>query len=117
MTATVTELLPPHEITVRGLSREERLERLEALAGRHVTEAAVDAWELSVLGSALACPTLTPAEADAAWADYLAEYERWAGWAADDPDFRSLPGFYEEEMTAALNDLLDGTSTYHGSRA
>lgn len=98
------------------LSRDERRCLLEGLAqdaclGTPPAEAIV-----TTLLAAFASEALTPAEAQAKWGDYLGEYRRWQGWTADDPDYRDLPGFYEEDMAAALADLLDGTDTYRGDR-
>ena len=98
------------------LSRDERRWLLEGLASDEVIGTPHGEAIVTTLLAAFASEALGPDEAAAKWADYLGEYRRWQGWTAADPDYRDLPGFYEEDMAAALADLLDGSSTYHGAR-
>jgi hypothetical protein len=117
MTATnVIQLPVTRQVAVPSLTRDERRAALETLASNQVTGTPVDAWQALLIASALASASLTPAQAAAKWNDVLGEYARFAGWSADDPDFRDLPGFYEEDLAAALDDLTDGTNRYRGQR-
>lgn len=100
------------------LSRDERRCLLEGLAqdaclGTPPAEAIV-----ATLLAVFASEALTPVEAQAKWADVLAEYQRWAAVEAGDPYFRDLqPGLAAADLACAINDLTDGTTTLTGARS
>lgn len=98
------------------LSRDERRSLLHGLAEDTCTGTPPPGAFMPILLAAFASEALSPAQAEAKWADYLGEFRRWQGWTADDPDYRDLPWHYEADMAAALNDLLDATGTYGGDR-
>lgn len=114
-------VLPRTVLSVREtaeLDRETRKRGLSWLAaegvnGLHPVEAAT----VSLLAAALASPSLTAREAVAKWADYLAEADRLAVLRDSDADCRGLDeDMCREDEAAALDDLLDGTDTYRGTR-
>jgi hypothetical protein len=99
------------------LSRERRRTELERLAEDHVLGVPPSSAALQVLVTAFASDLLETSAVLARWEDFLGEYRRWQAAEAGDPLWRDLqPGLAEQDMTAALNDLLDGTDTYRGDR-
>lgn len=122
MSATVTAIRPPEVTCLRALRllpEDRRRELLEELASAIVVGPDVppvpEVVEVQVI--AWSSPSLAPSEALERWGEYVAEMTRWANWTADDPDFRDCPGFYEQDLQAAQDDLVLGTNRYHGDRA
>lgn len=97
---------------VPNLNSDERRRLLEALASDVVTGTPPDDAIITILVAALAFPDLRRDQAIARWQDYKGEYERWADREAGQP----VPGFFEDDLRAALDDLADGTSRYRGER-
>jgi hypothetical protein len=122
MSATVTAIRQAEVTCLRALRllpENRRRELLEELASAIVVGPDVppvpEVVEVQVI--AWSSPSLSPAEALERWGKYVAEMTRWANWAGDDADFRDRPGFYEEDLQAAQDDLVLGTDRYHGDRA
>ena len=118
MNATVTDLRPStRSIQVPALSRDRRRCELERLAEEMTIGVPPSVTALSVLVAAYASGQLRPAEASAGFEAYLSEYRRWQAVEAGEPDYRDVePQMAEADLTAALNDLLDGTNSYRGTR-
>jgi hypothetical protein len=122
MSATVTAIradLPPvtRLIPVTELDRGKRLKALVELAADHLIGVPPSAVRTEVEVRMLAHWTLTPARAMEAWRDFLAEEDDLNAVEANEPEFRDLqPGLKQQDRDAALSDLLDGTTTYHGDR-
>lgn len=99
------------------LSRDERRCLLEGLAqdaclGTPPAEAIV-----TTLLAAFAGEALTPAEAQARWVDFISEARRLGDVEAGEPDYRDVcPQMCRSDYEAAINDLLDATDSYRGTR-
>lgn len=119
--ATVTTLRPVSDMTrllhFPMLARDVREKALEQLADVHLNGCPPLPALTELQVRALSSPRLSAEQAMAAWRDLLAEEDRWRAVQANEPDFRDVePRMAEADRDAALADLLDGTSAYHGER-
>jgi hypothetical protein len=101
-------------ITVPNLSRERRRTEIERLSEDYLFGIPPSPAAVRVLLAAFAAgrPDL-----EAMWGDFIGEARRVQAVEAGDEEYRDLqPGLASQDYEAALNDLLDGTTTYHGER-
>lgn len=114
---TVTALHPTRVITVPALSRARRRTELERMVEDATIGVPPSATAMSVLLSAYASERLSGTEADAKWGDLISEARRLQAVEAGEPEWADLqPGLAEADYAAALNDLIDGTDSYRGTR-
>lgn len=120
MTATITALrkpLPTRLLALPMLPREDRAAALAELAAEHVTGTRPHPARTEAEVRVFAHPSLSGEAALRAWEDYVGEEHRVQAVEAGEPFWRDLePGLAQQDRDAALADLLDGTSTYHGGR-
>jgi len=105
------------QAVVPRLSRDQRAAELKHLAEETVLGIAPSDFVTALAVGILASPSLRPGRKTQKWATYLCEYRQWtcvrrgeAGY--EDFDLHAC----REDKNAALNDLIDGTSTYRGVR-
>ena len=121
MTAGTLSRLPGTVLAERPvLDRETRRELLEWLAAEGVNGLhPVPAAGVPSLVREWASPSLTAAQAAAKWDDLMDETDRLAAVRSGEP-YLDIAGVDEDmcagDRLAALSDLLDGTSTYRGTR-
>ena len=115
-TASLTA--PVRHIPVPDLSRERRRAELDRLATDEITAFALSATTMTVLLRAYAHPGLPADELIRRWHSVVAEQRRYLGVASGDWEWAGTdPLVAEADLRAALDDLLDGTDTYHGKRS
>jgi len=104
-------------ITPRALSRSRRMAELDRLAVDSVLAFHLSATSETILVTAYACPLLPLESALSRWRDVIAEYRRYLGLVGSDPAWDGTElDVSIADRDAAMDDLLDGTSTYRGRR-
>jgi hypothetical protein len=99
------------------LSREQRRCLLEELAGDECIGTPHGDAIVTTLLAAFASEALTPADAQAKWGDFISETNRLNAVEAGEPDYRDVcPQMCRSDYEASLNDLLDSTDSYRGTR-
>lgn len=114
--STVTELRPSQPTrlaVVPAMTRAERLCLLEGLAELVAVGTPPAEGTVPLLVAALASDRLAPGQSASLWESAVAEYRRYADWAAGCPSRLDLePERSEERLEMALADLVDGTDNY-----